>query len=232
MLRTQQFDHARTRVTSAQKATCPPVTTYDRDAMILTVAAFKGGVAKTTTAIHLATVLAERASTVLVDGDPNRSATGWALRGGEGGLPFRVVDYRQLARIAREFEHIVIDTEARPATEDLKELAEGGDFLVIPTTPDAMSLEATERTVEQLRAFNARSFTTLLTVVPPAPSRVGAEAAAFLEDSGIPVLKTRIRRYMAFQNAAALGVPVSKLKDESAGRAWQDYRNAAQEIFG
>lgn len=198
--------------------------------MILTVAAFKGGVAKTTTAIHLAAVLAESAPTVLVDGDPNRSATGWALRGGEGGLPFRVVDYRQLARVARDYDHIVIDTEARPATEDLKELAEGGDFLVIPTTPDALALEATEQTVEQLRAFNATNFSTLLTVVPPPPSKVGGEAASYLTESGIPLFKTRIRRYMAFQNAAAVGLPVNRLKDENARRAWDDYRAVAEEI--
>lgn len=198
--------------------------------MILTVAAFKGGVGKTTTAIHLAAYLAKQAPTVLVDGDPNRSATGWARRGGEGGLPFPVVDYRQLARAAREYEHLVIDTEARPATEDLKELADGGDFLVVPTTPDALALEATEQTVEQLRAFGATRFATLLTVVPPPPSKVGIEAAAYLAESGIPVLASRVRRYMAFQNAAAAGVPVYAVSDHYAQRAWDDYAAAAKEI--
>jgi chromosome partitioning protein len=198
--------------------------------MIITIAAFKGGVAKTTTAIHIAAVLAARAPTVLIDGDPNRSATGWALRGGEGGLPFRVADYRQLARIAREYEHIVIDTEARPATEDLKELADGGDFLVIPTTPDALALEATEQTVEQLRAFDATNYATLLTVVPPPPSKVGQEAAAYLRESEIPVLRTHVRRYMALQNAAAAGLPVNRVKDPNARRAWQDYVHVTEEI--
>ncbi len=45
--------------------------------MIVTVAGFKGGVGKTTSAIHLATYLNQNASTLLVDGDPNRSATTW-----------------------------------------------------------------------------------------------------------------------------------------------------------
>ncbi|MFX5302078.1 ParA family protein, partial [Acinetobacter baumannii] len=57
--------------------------------MILAVTGFKGGVGKTTTAVHLAAVLAEDAPTLLVDGDPNRSATGWHAR---GGLPVKVVD--------------------------------------------------------------------------------------------------------------------------------------------
>lgn len=198
--------------------------------MILTVAAFKGGVAKTTTAIHLATYLAGQGSTVLIDGDPNRSATGWALRGGDDGLPFKVVDTRQLARAAREHEHLVIDTEARPASEDLKELVQGGDFLIVPTTPDALSLEATEQTVAQLRAIGAGKFAVLLTVVPPPPSKVGAEAAAYLTESGIPLLTAQVRRFMAHQNAAAAGLPVSAMKDPNAGRAWDDYERAAAEI--
>jgi chromosome partitioning protein len=61
--------------------------------MIITVASFKGGVAKTTTAVHLAAYLQDRSPTLLIDGDPNRSATGWSRR---GQLPFKVVDERKL----------------------------------------------------------------------------------------------------------------------------------------
>ena len=56
--------------------------------MIVTVASNKGGVGKTTTAIHLAAFLQQHAPTLLVDNDPNKSSTGWAARN-EGGLPFR-----------------------------------------------------------------------------------------------------------------------------------------------
>jgi len=87
--------------------------------MIVTVASFKGGVGKTTTAVHLAAWFQLDAPTLLIDGDLNRSATGWA---GRGSLPFRVVDERQAARYAREYDHILIDTAARPAEEDLKAL--------------------------------------------------------------------------------------------------------------
>jgi chromosome partitioning protein len=123
--------------------------------MIVTVASFKGGQAKTTSAVHLAAYLQEDKPTLLVDGDPNRSATGWARR---KGLPFKVVDERQAARYAREYEHIVIDTQARPTQEDLQALADGCDMLIIPVTPDALSLDALFLIVEALEHLGSIAF--------------------------------------------------------------------------
>ncbi len=90
--------------------------------MRIAVVGFKGGVGKTTTAIHLAAYFQTLAPTLLIDGDPNRSATDWAR---PARLPFQVEDERRASRsgIARDFKHVILDTEARPKLADLKDLA-------------------------------------------------------------------------------------------------------------
>ena len=87
--------------------------------MIITMASFKGGVGKSTSAVHIAAHLAKSAKTLLVDGDPNRSVTRWAS---QGRLPFTVASEAQATMHARNYEHIVIDTKARPDPEDLREI--------------------------------------------------------------------------------------------------------------
>ena len=195
--------------------------------MIVTVASFKGGVGKTTTAVHLAAYLQGRAPTLLIDGDPNRSASGWAKR---GELPFRVIDERQAAKYARDHEHIVIDTEARPNREDLQALVEGCDLLVIPSTPDALALDALTLTVGVLKELGAESYRILLTMIPPKPSRDGEEARAMLEEARLPIFAGGIRRLVAFQKAALAGVPVYEVQDPRAQAAWEEYRGIGEEL--
>ena len=196
--------------------------------MIVTIAGFKGGVGKSTTAVHVAAYLAEFAPTVLVDGDPNRSATGWAKR---GSLPFRVVDERQIARAAREHEHVIVDTPARPSREDLEALAEGCDLIVLPTLPNLLDLDALMGIVETLTSIGTDKFRALLTIVPPKPSRDGDEARVALAEAGLPVFAGSVRRAAAFARAAVAGCVVSAVKDPRAADAWEDYRAVGREIL-
>ena len=196
--------------------------------MIITVASFKGGVGKTTTAVHLAAYLQKKAPALLVDGDANRSATVWGKR---GELPFKVVDDRQAARYARNYEHVIIDTEARPEDDDLKALADGCDLLVIPTTPDALALDALMLTVKVLQGIGTNSYRVLLTIIPPRPSRDGEEARSSLQQRTIPLFEAGIRRLVAFQKAALAGVPVFAVRDPRAQLAWSDYEKMGEEIL-
>ena len=194
--------------------------------MVVTVASFKGGVGKSTTAIHLAAYLQAKASTLLVDGDPNRSVSEWARA---GKLPFKVVDERQAALHARSFEHIVIDTKARPDEEDLRALALGCHLLVIPCTPDPLSLRALGLTVTALKTIGADRYRVLLTVVPPRPSRDGDDAREMIEQMGLPVFRSAIPRLVAFQRAVLEGTTVGGLKDPRGQQAWEEYQRVGEE---
>jgi len=196
--------------------------------MIISFAGFKGGVGKTTSAIHFAAYLQQKAPTMLVDGDPNRSALTWARH---DKLPFKVIEERAAARYAREFEHIVFDLKARPEEEDLKALADGCDLLIIPSKPDPLSIDALLLTINMLRTIGAAQFRVLLTMAPPKPITDAERAQEALEGAGYPVLKTLIRRTKAFEDAAALGVPVNMVTGNAlAKEAWNDYVAAAKEL--
>lgn len=196
--------------------------------MIITVASYKGGVGKTTTAIHLAAYLQTQGETLLIDADPNRSATFWASR---GNLPFEVIDEWRSPAHSRPFAHVVVDTQARPTQDDLALLAEGCDLLVLPTTPDVLSLDALVLTLEYLNAIAVDRYRILLTIVPPKPSRSGEEVMSMLMDTGLPVFSTGIRRLAAFQKAAQGGILVHQVKDPRAADGWQDYQHVGQEIL-
>jgi chromosome partitioning protein len=201
--------------------------------MIVTTASFKGGVAKTTTAIHLAAYLQTKGQTLLIDGDPNRSATRWAERGLANGtpLPFKVAGVNQSAKYSKGCEHFVIDTEARAEEEDLREIVDGCDLLVLPTTPDTLSLDALIQTIELLQTLKTNKYRILLTRVPPPPRKEGEEAREFLTEASFPLFKSKIREAVVFQKAANSGVLVHQVSDRRARIAWKEYCDVGKELW-
>ena len=191
---------------------------------IITVTGYKGGVGKSTTAVHLATFLSEKGKTLLIDGDPNRTAVNWDAR---GHLPFKVVDERKAAKSIPGNDYLVIDTPARPDSSDLKELSEGCDLLILPTIPDTASLEPMLQTANDLDGCEYRA---LITMAPPSPNRDAKTMQTEMQTNGIPVFNSIIRRSIAFSKAANEGLPVKDLKGRDRS-PWQDYLNLGREII-
>lgn len=193
--------------------------------MLISIASFKGGVGKTTTAVHLSAYFQQKKKTVLVDGDPNRSALAWSER---GSFPFQVIDADKLVTRAAEFSNIIIDTPARPSIEELKSLSLESDLLLIPTKPDALSLDALLKLVSSLKSFDAKNYRVLLTLVTPR-SNAARDAKAMFDEIELPYCKTEIHRRAVCERAALQGKTVNNLKDGQA--AWEEFKLLGKEIF-
>lgn len=202
--------------------------------MIITVAALKGGVGKTTTAFHLCAYWAQKGlDCVLIDGDPNHSALGWAASSGNE-LPFAVIDQLDQAGFfmsrTKPPDRIVVDTQARPSLDDLRSLTRSTRLLIIPTTPDALSLRTLPAFLGDLAQLPPVPYRVLVADMPPKPSTDGPDAISYLQRQQIPVFGRGVRHYSAFKKAALAGVPVHQIREANAARGWEDYCAIAQEI--
>ena len=195
--------------------------------MIITLTSFKGGTGKTTSAIHIAAYFSQFSDVLLVDGDPNRSSLGWSER---GELPFKVCDEKAALKHSSKYKNIVVDTKAFPEPEDLKALAEGCDLLIVPSTPDALSLDSLMKIVDVLDDINDVNYGVLLTRIPPKPRRDGEEARKLLDEAEIPTFSSQIREAVAFQKASLKGCLVSNSGDSRGKTCWGDYKKLGDEI--
>ena len=204
---------------------------------IITVTSHKGGVGKSTTAMHVAAYLSHRhgaESVVLVDTDPNESVLDVAARGVEVetvGLPFRVAGPEEDVWE----EYAVYDSQGRLSGDELEDAARESDLLIVPTTPDYLEIAALVRFLDDLSDVGGGSYKVLLTMVPwyerlYCPGRAELEGAEMEDGGKIPLFEGQIEGRKVFKHAAALGVPVYGVKGRAGKKGWEDYEKIGDEV--
>ena len=201
--------------------------------MFITVCGQKGGVAKTCTSIHLASVWHSQGKKVcIVDADKNRSALAYSSR---GNIPFPIFPVNSAAKASRSSEIVITDGQASSDEEELKHLAYGSDLVIIPTTPKARSVELTVELASLLSSLKV-NHSVLIVKVDSRKQKAAYQAKQALEKFGLYVFNGFIPLLSAFDKAEASGNAVFEATDD-LGRSdprrmtgWSAYCSIASQI--
>ena len=209
--------------------------------MIVAVLNQKGGVGKTTLALHLAGHWAIQGARVLVvDADPQGSALDWSEQRGREGLarPFggvglaRDMLHRELPEVARGYDRVVIDGPPRVAGIARSALI-AADLVLIPATPspfDGWASAEMLRQLDEARVYRPDLPARLLLNRVSSRTVIARETADALADHDPPALSSRVGQRIAFADTARSGRLVHEVP--AGAIAAQEIAAVAAEIDG
>lgn len=197
----------------------------------------KGGVGATTLAVHLAAEAEARSvPTVLLDLDPQRSASGWRNVRAADTPTVLPADPERLALLldaARKDDIALAILDGPPAHGHIVEaIARASDLAIVPLRPSVLDLAAAAPTVELLRALGTPALFVLTQC--PRPPRAGQEARAVaeartaLEAFGLPVWSGSIGYREVYQWSLASGHAVTEI--EPTGKAADEVQQLARDL--
>lgn len=196
----------------------------------------KGGAGKTTTTMNLAGVSAESSRVLVVDVDPQQSATWWATTAGDG-LPFDFADETDSAFLAGirslPYQFVYVDTPGSLTdTAVLSTVLEAADFVVIPTEPEALCIPPMVRTIKSLVEPKKVPYRVLLSKVDMRIAGQLEEAEALIDELGLPRFRRPIRKYKVHADAPVTGAVATRYPESrQTFKAIDDYRAVSLELM-
>ena len=193
------------------------------DALRIAVFNGKGGCGKTTLAWNLAMGLGRRASTLLLDADPQGSLAHWADWSGREDIAIRVREWGSEAGRGEEYAFIVTDCAPRLEAEELKQIVAESDLVLLPVLPSPLDLWASRRSADWIREQRAQRPTLRAAFVlnqVEAQSALSRAAQVAIAELGLPVLRAVLHRRAIYRSAALEGLSVYHMgKRASAAQA-------------
>lgn len=182
----------------------------------------KGGAGKTTLAVHLATAAAKYFITLVVDTDPQATASRWS-EWRSGGDP-EVIDCGAPTLLAAKLskaaelgaEVAIIDTPPH-ADAMARQAAKLADLILVPCRPKAFDLAAVEATAELVKASRKPAFVVFMAGPPRAPLVYGEARALVSGTFDLPVAPIVLPERAAFHHSTAQGQTAGQL--DAVGKA-------------
>ena len=198
--------------------------------MIVAFLNHKGGVGKTTLALHVAGAWAAQGKHIVVlDTDSQGSALDWSEQRAKEGLPrlFDVIEFAldtlhvEAHEIARDAHHVVIDGSSHSAAL-MRSAMLAADLALVPAQPspfDGWASSGTLRLLQEARRFRPQLFARLVLNRCAARTLIASQIAEALAKHDPPALASRVGQRVVFADAARAGRLVSEMpRSEPAAR--------------